>query len=75
MDFVCFIESVGVCEEENMAHRVDNAACFLSPCQKVGSCFDPFSFHVIFVYEKYRPSESYVVLYVTYCFIIFFIPR
>ena len=34
MDFVCFTESVGVCEEENMAHRVDNASCFLSPCQK-----------------------------------------
>ena len=30
MDFVCFTESVGVCEEENMAHRVDNAACSLS---------------------------------------------
>jgi len=34
MDFVCFTESVGVCEEENMTHRVDNAACFLSPCQE-----------------------------------------
>jgi hypothetical protein len=24
MDFVCFTESVGVCEEENMTHKVVN---------------------------------------------------
>ena len=34
MDFVCFTESVGVCEKENMPRRVANAAFFLSPCQK-----------------------------------------
>ena len=73
MDFVCFKESAGVCEEVNMTHKVPNPICFLLPCQKQANAFERLSVYIAFVYEKHFPLESDGVLPVTYYFIAVFI--